>query len=454
MDTTIQKIDLISDFSDFYRENQDIIISGYPHFVNSLRETGIEEFRKQGIPSKKSERYKYTLIDSFINKTYKRYLAPRNISLKVEEIFKCDVPQFDTHVILLINGFYYAGNQINGILSDKIWIGSLAKAAVEKPEFLERHFGKYAAFDDGLIALNTACFRDGLMVHVPKGVKLDKPLQVINVKLSDEDVMAQQRNLIVIEDNSEVNMVICDHTLSPHNFFTNLVTEIYVGKGSHYNQTRLQQEHNGAAMVSSVFINQEADSSVNSTTFTLHGGMVRNNLKISLNGERASSESSGLFLTDKTQQVDNYVFVNHLKPNCTSNQFFKGILDDISTGSFYGRIMVHRDAQKTFAYQKSNNLLLSNDAKINSRPQLEIYADDVKCGHGATVGQLDQEALFYLQTRGISKEEARLLLMFAFAHEIIQNIKEETLKERIDELVNKRLRGELTRCHDCQIHCC
>jgi Fe-S cluster assembly protein SufD len=186
----------------------------------------------------------------------------------------------------------------------------------------------------------------------------------------------------------------------------------------------------------------------------LHGGLVRNNIEIILDGEGAENKTSGLFLTDKTQHVDNYVFVNHNKPGCTSNQLFKGVLDDASTGAFSGRILVSRDAQRTMAYQKNNNLLLTSDAKMNTRPQLEIYADDVKCSHGATIGQLDQEAMFYMRSRGIGKDEARLLLMFAFAHEIIDQIQVQPLKERIDELVNKRLRGELTRCHNCALHCC
>jgi Fe-S cluster assembly protein SufD len=177
-------------------------------------------------------------------------------------------------------------------------------------------------------------------------------------------------------------------------------------------------------------------------------------MNVLLDGEGAENISSGLFLTDKTQHVDNYVFINHAKPHCTSNQLYKGVLDNASSGSFNGKVLVSKDAQKTMAYQKSSNLLLTSEAKMNTRPQLEIYADDVKCSHGATVGQLDQEALYYMRTRGISKEEARLLLMFAFAHEIVDQIQVPILKERLIDLVNLRLRGELTRCHNCAIHCC
>jgi Fe-S cluster assembly protein SufD len=455
MDTAVQINDIVKDFADFFQSNQSAINEGYPGFVGNLRTQALNDFVKQGIPARKSERYKYTYLEPFFQKDYKRYIQPRNISLKVDEVFHCDVPDLNTDVILVINGFYYSNNTINGKQPNGIWIGSLLQAAKDIPQVFEKHFGKYASLDDSIISLNTACFRDGLMVYVPKNTTLEKPLQVINIKVSsDEDVFVQQRNLIVLDHNSSANIVICEHTLSPQNFFTNSVTEVYVGNNARFDQTRLQNEHNAAVMVSSEFIQQESSSVVNNSTFTLHGGMVRNNLKVILNGEGAENNSSGLFLTDKMQHVDNYVFINHAKPNCTSNQLYKGILDDVSTGSFNGRILVSRDAQKTAAYQRNNNLLLTSDARMNTRPQLEIYADDVKCSHGATVGQLNQDAMFYMQARGISKKEARMLLMFAFAHEIIQNIKVEHLKERIDDMTNRRLRGELSRCHNCNIHCC
>ena len=295
-------------------------------------------------------------------------------------------------------------------------------------------------------------YNAGLFVYVPKGITLDKPLQVINVLLSESDLFVTQRNLVVLEENAHANLVFCDHTLTSKNFFTNSLTEIFVGEGSNLEFNNLQNEHDEAGRVSSIFVHQGRSSSINSTTITLHSGLVRNNVKIKLDGEGAENTTSGLFLTDKTQHVDNFVFVEHAKPHCTSNQMFKGVLDDQSTGAFNGRILVDRDAQKTAAYQKNSNLLLTSEAKMNTRPQLEIYADDVKCSHGATVGQLDQEALFYMQARGIGKKEARLLLMYAFAHEIIQNIKIENLRFRIDEMVNKRLRGELSRCHNCAVH--
>jgi Fe-S cluster assembly protein SufD len=452
METTLNIEETVNKFSDFYHSSQDNFITS--KFIKALKDNAIESFIKNGFPEKKSEKYKYTNLEPFFKNDYTLLLQPDNFTFDVNDVFKCEVPDLNTDVVLLVNGFYYHKNMINGQLPNGIWIGSLAKAIVDKPELIQNHLDKITGKEDGIAALNTALFLDGIFIYLPKNTILEKPLQIINVLLSDENLMVHQRNLIVLDENSKANIVVCDHTLSSKSFLTNSVTEVFAGKAAHFEQTCLQNEHNDAVKITNTFVHQEQNSSIASSTITLHGGLVRNNMEIVLDGKGAENKTSGLFLTDKTQHVDNYVFINHNKPECTSNQLFKGVLDDGSTGAFTGRILVSRDAQKTMAYQKNNNLLLTADAKMHTRPQLEIYADDVKCSHGATVGQLDQEAMFYLRSRGISKEEARLLLMFAFTHEIIDQIQVQPLKERIDELVNKRLRGELTRCHNCAIHCC
>ncbi len=454
MDTAVNTKNITIDYLDCYNKNQKALLSNYPDYIKQLHEVGIEQYSNLGIPAKKSERYKYTYLEPYFNKEYKFETIPLDFNFEIDEVFKCDVPNLETDVVLLVNGFYYHKNQINGTLPGNIWIGSLKKAFTEKPELLKRHIGKYATYDDGFIALNGALFFDGLVVYVPQNAQIEKPLQVINILLSEDNLMVHQRNLIILDDNSSASIVICDHTLTDKNHLTNSVTEIFVGEGAKFNQTILQNEHNEATKISSTFVYQKSNSLVTNNVITLHGGIVRNNLKVVLDGEGAETKISGLYLTDKTQHVDNFVFINHAKPNCKSNQLFKGVLDDKSSGSFYGRVLVSRDSQKTMAYQKTSNLLLTEEAKMSARPQLEIYADDVKCSHGGTVGQLDQEALFYLRSRGIGKEEARLLLMFAFAHEIIENIDIRPLRERIDDLVNKRLRGELSRCQNCTIHCC
>jgi Fe-S cluster assembly protein SufD len=441
-------------YIELYEENIDKVSSISSPYINSFRRAAFERFRTMGIPTRKDEAYKYTNLNAFFDHDYKSYFIPVESDFIKAEEFRCDVADLDTHGIVLLNGFYPT---INGKLQELpggVWIGSLNEAARRFPEVIKKHYAKYAKSEtDGLIDLNTAMASDGVFVYVPEGVTLKKPVQVVNLVQSDEDMFNQHRNLIVVERNSEFSIIICDHTLSPSKFLTNAVTEVFVGENAHFDLIRVQNEHNAACKLTHTFIHQDRNSVASSNNMTLHGGLIRNSTYHYLGGEGAESNSYGLFLADKFQHIDNFVNVDHAFPHCTSNQLFKGVLDDMSTGAFNGRILVRPDAQKTLAYQRNNNIILTDDAKMDSKPQLEIYADDVKCSHGATVGQLDGDALFYLQSRGINKREARLMLMFGFAHEVIQNIKIEPLRERMDNLVMQRLKGELSRCASCMVKC-
>jgi Fe-S cluster assembly protein SufD len=256
-----------------------------------------------------------------------------------------------------------------------------------------------------------------------------------------------------VEEGAQLLLLACDHALSPQHFLTNTLTEVYVGRNARFEIIRVQNQHNNSGKITHTYIHQERDSTASSSNITLHGGLVRNATWHLLNGENAETHSYGLYLADKHQHVANFVNIDHAAPHCNSTQLFKGVLDDSATGAFNGRIMVRQAAQGTNAYQSNNNILLSEEARMDTKPQLEIFADDVKCSHGATVGQLDENALFYLRSRGIDAREARLMLMFGFAHEVIQNIPLEALRERIDTLVMQRLRGELSRCASCAIQC-
>jgi len=450
---TTDNIELINEYATLFLQNKEALDHSAPAIKN-YRGGALENLNDNGFPGKKDEIYKYTWLSPDFRNHYKKYFVPRNITFDIGEIFQCDIPELDTNVILLVNGFYHAKGQLLTTLPNGVVFGSFAEAAKKYPEIIEKHYNKYAKNkDDSFVALNTAFAQDGVFIYVPKGVVSDKSFQIVNMLLSDEDIMVQHRNLFIFEENSDAKVLVCDHTLSPKSFLTNSVTEVYVGKGATLDLTRIQNEHNSSKQLTHSFIHQEGHSHFNSNNITLHGGLVRNNMQVVLAGEYAEAHLYGLFLLDKMQHTDNYTYIEHLSPNCSSNELYKGILDDMSTGAFNGKIYVHREAQKTNAYQRNNNILLSGDAKINSKPQLEIYADDVKCSHGATVGQLDEEALFYLRSRGIDEKESRLLLMYAFAHEIINNIKETALRERMDGLVDKRLRGELSKCNKCSMHC-
>jgi Fe-S cluster assembly protein SufD len=448
------KSEITEKYLKLYSENIDKISGISSPYINSFREAALGKFSELGIPTKKDEAYKYTNLNIFFDHDYVSYFIPDNSDFQEAEEFRCDIAELDAHGIVLLNGFYPTIKDKLRQLPSGVWIGSLNEAAKKFPEIIERHYGKYAHSDtDGLVHLNSAMASDGVFVYVPEGVTLTKPVQVVNLVQAEVDSFSQHRNLIIVEKRAEFSIIICDHTLSPKKFLTNAVTEVFVGEDAHFDIIRVQNEHNAACKITHTFIHQERNSFASSNNMTLHGGLIRNSTYHYLGGEGAESHSYGLFLADKWQHIDNYVNVDHAFPNCTSNQLFKGVLDDMATGAFNGRILVRPDAQGTLAYQKNNNILLTDDAKMDSKPQLEIYADDVKCSHGATVGQLDGDALFYLQSRGINKREARLMLMFGFAHEVIQNIKIEPLRERMDNLVMQRLRGELSRCASCMVKC-
>lgn len=438
-----------------YLDNLDLISEGSSALMNHHREEAIQNFRILGLPNQKNEKYKYSKIESIFSYEYEKYFAPKNITFKVEDIFRCDIPELDTHLALVLNGFYLPNPNRLQVLDNGIVIGSIIDAAAKYPHLFEKHYNTQAENNvDGLVALNTAFAQDGVFIYVPKGVVCTKPIQIINLLMSDENLLVQYRNLIIMEESSQANVLVCDHSLSPKRFISNVVTEIAIGANAQLEFVKMQNEHNESNQLTHTYVKQERDSKMISNVLSLHGGFIRNNLNMQLAGEGADAHAYGLYLTDRTQHTDNYTFIDHAVPNCTSNELYKGILDDQATGAFNGRILVRRDAQKTQAYQSNNNLLLTADAKMNTKPQLEIYADDVKCSHGATIGQIDYEALFYMRARGIGEREAKLLLMFGFAHEVVKRVSIESLRERVDDLVNKRLRGELSRCHNCPMHCC
>ncbi len=442
------------DYITLFKENESILEKASPSFMREIRQDAMDHFSKMGFPDKKSELYKYTSLQKIFEPKYSMQLHPSKVDFRVEDMFTCDVPDLKTRLEIILNGFYLGEGSRLTKLDNGIIIGSLAEALRQHPDLVKEHFTRYAgSVSDGLVALNTAFALDGLFIYVPEGKVLDEPVQVVHLPMTGLDTLLHYRNLIIMEDNSSAEVIVCDHTLSPFRFLTNAVTEIYAGPGAHFNYSRVQNEHLNSNLLTNLIIHQEKDSHVKSNTITLHGGTIRNNTYVWLNDEGADSQVYGLFLADRSQHIDSYVNIDHASPHCTSTQLFKGILDEQATGAFNGRILVRPDAQKTMAYQTNNNILTSDEAKMNSKPQLEIYADDVRCSHGATTGQLDENALFYMQSRGIPRQEARLLMLYAFAHEVIEQIEVVPLKDRIDDLVNKRLRGELSRCNNCAMAC-
>jgi len=442
------------DFADLFDQGNELLLEGSSDVMNETRKNAFQDFAKLGVPTRANENYKYTNLIPAFDHPYNVNLKYQKVDVDLNEIFQCDVPELDTNMVLLTNGWYYGNNKELTELPNGVIVCGVQEAAEKYPEIFNAHYGKYAKTDDdGIVALNTSLAKDGFFIYVPKGVVIEKPIQVVNLLRSDRDLMATQRNLIVVEENAQAKIIVCDHTLTHHKYLSNSVTEVNVARNAVFDLYTLQNQHLNSVILNSTFIRQEAHSNVLTNTISLYGGTIRNNHHVIMDEEHCENNTFGMYLMDREQHVDNFTSIDHAKPNCLSNEHFKGVMDDKASAAFAGRIFVRRDAQQTQAYQSNNNLLLSNDAVINTKPQLVIDADDVKCSHGATVGQMDEDALFYLRARGIDEKEARQMLMFAFAHEIIEKIRVEPLKERIDELVDMRLRGEISKCNTCAIAC-
>ncbi len=440
--------------SQLFLENTSLLNDGAGVVLRNHRERALSAFLRMGIPDRKIENYKYTdLTKLFTQENYSRAFLPTSFDFDMQEVFTCDVPEFDTHLLFNVNGWYFDQNKIDQFPKGTI-IKSLKRAWKEDQELVEKYYGKIAdVTKDPLSALNSAFAQDGVFIYIPDDIVIEKPIQIINLLRSDEDLYVTQRNLIVVGNNSQIKLMFCDHTLSIHSYIANYLTEVNLGEDAVADIYGIQNQHNGTAYLNGIFVRQERNSHLITNTISLHGGITRNNLYVDLAGENANASLFGLSLTDKDQHSDTFTSIEHGQPGCHSNQIFKNVLDDSSSAAFTGRIHVMQGAKKTEANQRNNSVLLTKVAKMNTKPQLVIDNDDVKCSHGATVGQINEEALFYLQTRGINEKEARLMLMFAFAHEVLTNIRVEPLRQSIDRLVNKRLRGEVSRCHDCKLEC-
>lgn len=422
--------------------------------ISEIRKKSLEKFVEKGLPDHKTENYKHIKFDKICSHDYEFAFDHGQPTVDISEFFKCSVKEMDSHVVLLSNGSYYSGNKKDTSLPEGVIICGFYEAKQKYPHLVEKYFNTHSeAYKDSVINLNTMLANDGLFIYVPDNTVVEKSIQLVNLTHGFGNKNIFKRNLYVVGKNSSVNLIICDHTLNNSNNFIVDVSEAYVNSNANLKYYTLQNEPNRSSVINSLLVKQSKDSNFTGLALSLHGGLIRNNLFVELSEQNANANLWGLFLTDKEQQIDNYTFVDHAVPNCFSNELYKGILDDKAKGSFSGKILVRKDAQKTLAYQTNNNLCLTPDAKMQTKPQLEIYADDVKCSHGATVGQLDENALFYLRSRGINSKEAKLMLMFAFANDIIRNIEVEPLRERISGLVNSRLRGEFSDCDHCLLNC-
>lgn len=444
--------DAARQYMDIYAQCRDMIHSHSCDVMNAPRDAAYNDFCRQGLPTRKVERYKYTDMAPLFAPDYGLNLNRLEIPVDPYEAFRCDVPNLSTSLYFVVNDAFYTKLQPKGHLPEGVIIGSLAEEAAKKPHLIGKYYARIAKTDgDAITALNTMMAQDGLLVYVPKGTKVDRTVQVINILRSDVDLMANRRVLIIVEPEAEIKLLFCDHAVDDRKFLTTQVIEAYVGDNAGLDLYCLEETHAKNTRVSNLYIEQQANSRVNHNIITLHNGVTRNKTDLAFCGEGAECNLCGCVIADKQQHVDNNTLIDHRVPHCTSNELYKYVLDGHATGAFAGRVLVRHGAQKTVSQETNQNMCATKEARMYTQPMLEIYADDVKCAHGSTVGQLNDAAMFYMQQRGIPVKEAKLLLEFAFINEVIDQMQLAPLRDRLHYLVEKRFRGELNKCEGCNL---
>lgn len=428
------KAKLLADF----RSSEERMNGASKSAFHQIRREALNQFDRLGFPTVKHEEWKYTNVNSLIKEVFEFNAASQ---VTTEDLTQMESSRLEGNVLYFVNGQYQPA--LSKIVSptDQLTITTLDEAIKTAPELLTQYFAKYADYqDNAFTALNTAFAQEGVVIHVPANTTVEAPtiLRFISDARS-VNVASQPRNLFIVEANAEVKVAESFRTLGDQASFTNVVTEIILAEDARMEYYKVQNESDMAYHIGTTQVDQKDRSYFYSATVTLDGGFIRNNLNIALDGSECEAHMYGLYFPNGRQHIDNHTLVDHRQPNSHSNELYKGILEDRSTGVFNGKIFVRQDAQKTNAYQSCKNVVLSNDATMNTKPQLEIFADDVKCSHGTTTGKLNEEALFYLRSRGIPKDEAQSLLMYAFAEDVIKKIKIDPLREQIERRIQAKL---------------
>ncbi|WP_296683021.1 Fe-S cluster assembly protein SufD [Flavobacterium sp.] len=407
--------------------------------LHDVRTLAIKNFEDKGFPTKNDEAWKYTSLNAILKKDFSVF--PKNeVTIEFKDVKKYFLHEIDTYKVVFIDGVF--SSHLSSTTHDGIDV-CLMSSALTKPKYkmvIDTYFNQIASKDESLTSLNTAFANEGAYINIPKSKVADKPIEIMYFSTGSEAaLLVQPRNLVIVGENSHVQIIERHQCLNENAVLTNSVTEIFAQKRAIVDYYKIQNDELEANLIDNTYVSQKQESHVSVQTFSFGGNLTRNNLNFYHFGERLTSTLNGITIIGDKQHVDHYTLVHHAQPNCESFQDYKGIFSDRSTGVFNGKVYVEKEAQKTNAFQKSNNILLSDKATINAKPQLEIFADDVKCSHGCTVGQLDETALFYMQQRGIPKKEAKALLMYAFSNAVIENIKIPELKNRITAIIANKL---------------
>ena len=419
---------------DLYFANLDLVEEGLPSVINRHRGDAIQSFNLLGLPTKKVEKYKYTDVRARYDQDFETFFTPFGTWNEAwQPLLK------DAYIIRLLNGYSY-GNEVLTTLENGVVYGSLREAVGQYPELVEQYYNQLADNStDAITSLNTAFIQDGAFIYIPRNVSVEQPFVLVQGYSAEESAQVYGRVLIVAEENAEAKVVLQSHVSNGNAFLINQVTEISAANAARIETVDVVLENNRSTHLSNQFVRQANDSRVQTVSVHVDGGMIRNNSSAYLEGGNAENHTHGLFIAGENQHMDSHTNIEHRVADCTSFEDFRGVAAGEGVGAFNGRILVAQDAQRTQAFQQNHNLLLSNDAVIYTKPQLEIYADDVKCSHGATIGQLDPQAIFYMRQRGISEEEARKLQMYGFVRTIIDKINLREIADAVDELVTAKI---------------
>ena len=438
------------EYIDIFEQNLTLIKEPCAELLNEAREKAAIRFKATGFPGTKEENWLHSNVAKRFATDYGMNLGRVEVNADRRTLFTCDVPNLNTHQAFIVNDTFRDGES-GKKFPDGVILASLNRIAEENPSLLEPYYNTLAEQGDSIAQFNTMFAQDGVVLYIPKNTVVEETVQIVTLLQANVEMLSNRRLLVILEENSQASLLICDHSAMEKQTLSTQVTEIFIGRGAQLDLYELEETAYSNTRLSHLFVRQEADSRFGHSNITLTNGFTRNYISVSLEGKGAEADINGLVIGDKSQHTDNRTIVDHKTGNCNSNELYKYILDEQSTGVFAGKMLIRPDAQQTVSQQTNRNLCLTSDAHMYAQPQLEIYADDVKCSHGSTVGQLDDNALFYMQQRGIPADEARHLLMYAFAGEVIENIKIEALRDRLHMLVEKRLRGELNHCRTCAL---
>ena len=444
----------LEQYIELWQEHGVLIDSKAPEALNRLRPSAASSLIEQGLPSQNDEDYRHTDLEKILSPDFGVNVGRIRIDVNPTETFRCDVPMLSTSLFLIINDAFAETEGCRNILPEGVEVMSLATYARKHPDFIESHYGKLADMDNPTVALNTLLCQDGIVIRISKGVKVDPTIQVVNIFKNSSSMLAARRVLIVMEEDSEAKLLFCDHTqTSDVDFCSVQVVEIFAGAGSRLDYYDLEESTRQTSRLSSLWLRQEEGSEVLLDAMTLYNGTTRNEFHTCFRGRNARLRMLGMGIEDDTRRLDTYSKISHDVPDCTTDELFKYVIDDSAMGSFAGLIYVAEGASKTEAYQSNRNLVGSESARMHSKPQLEIYNDDVKCSHGTAIGQLDEKQLFYMMTRGISEEQARFMLKQAFMSDVIDGIALPPLRDRLKLMVERRFAGEKTACASCPVGC-